>query len=528
MGLLRRAAYRSKVAQVVLGSVVLAAAADVANATPSAAAAKCADPVGLSLFFRDGVAAPIDLVGDAPRFLQEIDITASVATTTDQGIDPLIHSGQMANLDWRGIHFVEEDFRAAGDGTYTRQRFYRGARWMERDSTFVAIPKDAHGHLAGEPLIFLAGTDDKWRNSDDGFVRRYDARQITLGCASPTDCSGATQFIAQGLVQSRQDLHPARRQANISSKATQLQLIWSGDLRTDRTVALTHSDPSAFPYGYGFEPSLEILTPPANGAYYLPGDSISFRLVFKDGNGNRLNPEGSLPTYAEFQTGTAAGGLHYFDPAVSPTLYYALKHREGNMLVTLSGPTNKLKNITNTVDISEFFAPQIAVANVTDQGWSGVAQIVPPFAQIVVPPLWGLPVSDVETLTLPADAEPGTYVAALKARRDWGGEALNRGFSLTVQVGSPTPTVFTPTTGHCNSCHEDRSALSIVNHGLGDRSTCFSCHASLSTEPDNALDVRVHFVHSRSERFPGDVNVCSTCHLTPPSGPARGFPGIGF
>src|SRR5450432_3881629 len=291
----RRAVYRSRFAQIILGSVVLATAADVASATPSSDdKSKHPDPVGLSLFFRDGVAGPINLVGDAPRFLQEIDITASVTTTTDQGIQPLISSGQMANLDWRGIHFVEEDFRDAGNGTFTRQRCYRGARWMERDSTFVAIPKDAHGHLAGDPLIFLAGTDDKWRSSDDGFVRRYDARQITLGCASATDCSGATQFIAQGLVQSRQEQHVSQRSANISSKATQLQLVWSGDLSTDRTVALTHSAPSAFPYGYGFEPSLEILTPPANGSYYLPGDSISFRLVFKDGNGNRLNPEGSL------------------------------------------------------------------------------------------------------------------------------------------------------------------------------------------------------------------------------------------
>jgi len=522
----RRAAYRSKVAQVVLGSVVLAAAADVANATPSAA--KCADPIGLSLFFRDGVAAPIDLVGDAPRFLQEIDITASVTTTTDQGIDPLIHSGQMSNLDWRGIHFVEEDFRDAGDGTFTRQRFYRGARWMEKDSTFVAIPKDAHGRIAGEPLIFLAGTDDKWRNSDDGFVRRYDARQITLGCASKTDCSGATQFIAQGLVQSRQDLHPGRRQANISSKATQLQLIWSGDSRTDRSVALTHSAPSAFPYGYGFEPSMEILTPPTNGSYYLPGDSISFRLVFKDGNGNRLTPEGSLPTYGEFQAGTAAGGLHYFDPGLSPTLYYALKHREGNMLLSLSGPLNKLTTPSNTVPVTEFFGPELHVASVGVDGWTGVAQIFPPFLQIIVPALWDLPVSDVGTLTIPTDAEAGTYVVALKARRDWGGEALNRGTSFNIQVGSAMPTAFTPTTGHCNSCHEDRSSLSVVNHGLANRSTCVSCHASIFNEPDNALDVRVHFVHSRSNRFPGDVNDCSNCHLSQPTGPARGFPGIPF
>jgi len=511
-----------------IAPLVLLAVSSVASATPDSAKSKAPAPVGLSLFFQDGNPAPIDLVGDAPRYLQEIDITTSVTTTNDQGISPLVNSSQMSRLDWRGIHLVEEDFRTAVDGTITRQRFYRGAKWMNCDSTFIAIPKDPQGRLAGDPLIFLAGTDDTERDSDDGFVRRYDARQITLGCASRTDCSGATQFIVQGLVQSRQEQHVASRAARISKSASQLQLFWTGDPLANRSVALTHSAASEFPYGYGFQPELENVTPPSNGAFYLPGASVSFRVAFKDGAGVRLNQPGSLPTYAEFQEGTAAGGIRYYDPVVNPTLYYALKHRESNMLLSLSGPTNKLSTPLNTVDVNEFFGPQIQVARTNTEGWTGVAATIPPFAQVVVPMLWGLPVSDVYTLTLPADAEPGTYVAALKARRFWGGEALNRGATLKIQVGSPVATTFDSKTGHCNDCHQDRSALSVVNHGLGDRSTCFSCHASLSNEPDNALDVRVHFVHSRSNRFPGNVNNCSTCHLSRPSGPPRGFPGVGF
>jgi len=202
------------------------------------------------------------------------------------------------------------------------------------------------------------------------------------------------------------------------------------------------------------------------------------------------------------------------------------------MLFALSGPTNKLTNPFNTIDISEFFGPQVTVASVGGEGWSGVAEIIPPLPEIIGgfqdPALWSIPNSDVQTLTIPADAQPGTYIAAIKARRDWGGEALNRGATLSIQVGSTHPTTFTATTGHCNNCHQDRSSLSIVNHGLGDRTACFGCHASLSFEPDNALDVRVHFVHSRSNRFPGNVNDCSTCHLSQPMGPPRGFPGIGF
>ena len=53
----------------------------------------------------------------------------------------------------------------------------------------------------------------------------------------------------------------------------------------------------------------------------------------------------------------------------------------------------------------------------------------------------------------------------------------------------------------------------------------FSCQASLFFEPDAALDIRVHEVHDRSDRFPGNVRNCALCHLTPPDGPARGLLG---
>ena len=202
------------------------------------------------------------------------------------------------------------------------------------------------------------------------------------------------------------------------------------------------------------------------------------------------------------------------------------------MVLSLSGPTSELSTPSATVDFAELFGPQVTTASVENDGYSAVAQIIPPFPVILGglqdPAIWETPISDVRTLTLPADAKPGTYTAAFKARREWGGEALNRGATVTLQVGSAAPTVFQPATGHCNDCHSERSSLAIVNHGIADRSTCFSCHAALPFEPDNPLDVRVHFVHSRSERFPGDVNDCSNCHLTPPTGPARGFPGVPF
>jgi hypothetical protein len=483
-------------------------------------------PVGLSLFFREGAIQPISLVGDMPRFLQEIDIVSTVVTPTDQGAAPLVASAALGNLDWSGLAFVEEDWRAPGDGTWTRQRFFRGARWMQAPSIFVATAKDAHGHRVGAPIVFYAGRDDHWNERhDDGFVRRFDVRQIVKGCRARLDCTNATSFAVEGLVQARQEQFPERKARRIPHEATALELFWTADPTSTRVVPVTHAQPGDFPYGYGFVPTIELLTAPANGQFYLPGDALPFRVSFFDGSGRRLNTSGSLPTYQESLAGAAAG-IRFWDPTVDATLYYALKHREANMVLQVSGPADKLAVPQTVVDTGAFFAPQVTIASVNPDGFSAFALVIPPLPTILGgfsdPSLWQIPNSDVQTLTVPADALPGSYTAVIKARRDWGGEALNRGATVSFQVGQTAATTFSPKTGHCGSCHEGRSDLAVVNHGIGDRRTCFGCHTPLSFEPDNALDWRVHSIHSRSERFPGTFERCGTCHLSPPNGPARG------
>jgi hypothetical protein len=117
-----------------VAAVVLLAAACPALGPATAAA----DPgaIGLSLFFTDGQMAPLTLVGDPARYLQEVDIVANTpVTTTDQGLAPLIESSDFSRLDWTGIHLVEEDWRPDVDGTWILQRFYRGARRSTRPAT---------------------------------------------------------------------------------------------------------------------------------------------------------------------------------------------------------------------------------------------------------------------------------------------------------------------------------------------------------------------------------------------------------
>lgn len=493
-------------------------------------------PVGLSLWwedgqvrYEDGTPRTVTLYGNAERYLAELDLTSSIVTATDEGITPLITQGETASLDWSGVELVDEDWRPEFTGGFTRSRFYRNAAWMERPSVFLLVPHGVRGQVVGAPLVAVAGSDDHPRSADDGFVRRFLARQVTTGCQAIGDCSNATSFQAQALVQLRDALHPERRAQPISARTTELRLYWSEDLLHPRTVPVERRSLQETNYRYGFSVEVAVTNPPANGQYYLPGEALDIQTTFRDGAGNRLHPQGSLPTYGEFLEHSVDSGLRYYDGLRQLlTAYYALKHREGLTIVTLGGPTHRLGLSGHQVGFFDlFFTPQTITATRESDGYTGLFQLNPPIQNQAFPELWSAPVSDTVTFTLPEDAEAGTYVIATKGRRDFGGEALNRGASVTIQVGQGAPTDFVPKTGNCNRCHQDERALDQVLHGLGDRRSCYSCHPSMAFEPDHALDYRIHLIHSRSDRVEADVNDCGLCHLVPPNGPPRGFLGIG-
>lgn len=496
-------------------------------------------PVGLSLWWQEGKVRllsgeekTLEVYEDFPRFMQELDITAQVVTPTDQGITPIIESGDMAGLDWRGVEQTDEDWRPEGNSptTYTRSRFFRGARWMKRSSLLALVPVDDKGAVVGVPMFDVTGRDDDMKPTDGSFVRRFVARQVVQGCKAIGDCSNATSYLAQGLVQFRGSNHPAQRAQRIPSRATRLQLLWSEDPTRVREVKVRHRKFKDTPYRYGFQPQLEILTTPANAEFFVPGEGFDFRITYRDGSGNSLNPSGSLPSYAEFMSDQIDSGIRYYDGFRQVlTVYYALKHREGNNIWAFAGPTNKLKTSGHVVPLSDFFAlafTQIPMATIPEDGYTSVFNLVPNPAYELDPYLATQRPSDVVHVTVPSDAEPGTYMLSFKGRRDWGGEATVRAVTLEVPVGQSAPTTFEPKTGNCNSCHTGPAGLDKVLHSIDDRRTCFGCHAPLAMEPDNRLDFRAHFIHTRSNRMPADPYECETCHLTPPTGPARGFPGV--
>lgn len=498
-------------------------------------------PVGLSLWFEngtvrleDGAPKTVTLYGDARRYVHELDITSQVDSTTDLGIQPIISSGDMARLDWRGVEAVDEDWRpelGTEPRTYTRTRFYRNAKWMQRPSVFIIKPLDARGRPVGAPIIELVGSDDKWRPADTNFVRRFNARQITRGCRAIGDCTGATSFTAQALAQVRNATYASAQARAIPSNAKKLEIFWSEDPLNTRYVPIEREALSKTPYRYGFDIDLEVITPPANGLYFTPGEGFDFRVTYRDGAGNRLNPPGSFPSYADFMMDNIPSGIRYYDGFQQYlTLYYALKHREGNNMWSFSGPTDKVRNSRHVVSDFDFLflsGAQVPTATVAENGFTGYFDIFPSVPRTLDPDLSMQPVPDVVHVQIPPDAQPGTYTLTFKGRRDWGGEALNAAKTIDIQVGQSAPTAFSPTTGKCATCHSGPTGFENVLHRNADRRTCYGCHAPLESEPDHALDYRIHLIHTRSNRMPADPNNCSTCHLTTPTGAPRGFPGIG-
>jgi hypothetical protein len=497
-------------------------------------AQKPADPpaaVSLSLFFENGAMKPITFYGNPARYLNEIDVVFTTSPQSlDDGIDSLIKSTSSSALDWRGVKMVDEDWRMSGDGTFQRQRFYRNAAWMNAASQFRLYASDAQGKRLGAPITASAGRDDQSAESDDFFVRRFTVRQIATGCKKLGDCTGA-KFVSQQLLEVRYNRHAAAQAAVLPPQTAALELEWSQNSSSIQKVAVKRAAADSAPYGYGFQVSLDVISPPANHSYFVPGETVKLRATFRDGAGRRLHDPGTLPTYGQFMRDEVASGLRYYDPQrVNSTVYYALKHREGNILVSLAGPTGKLRQAKSRLDGRRLADPQTVVAAVAPDGYTGLFTGLPSFAiSVGGAARWNDPGSDTVSFTIPTDAQPGTYVAAIKARRVFGGEALNRAATTLLQVGTTTPTKFTPATVNCQNCHQGASGFDRILHGVTDRRACFACHIALSFEDDNALDYRVHAIHSRSRRFGADAQNCSICHLTRPSAPARGLlAGAGF
>ena len=162
-------------------------------------------------------------------FINQIDLRGSVTATTDEGVDGLRHNGAFAGLGWGGVRLAEQEFEILpGPEGFKRRRFYRDAAWMNVPSTFTVEQVDADGNTVGQPLHLNAGANNKRREDDDFFVRRFRAIQWAYDCAGVDNCEGANNFMEEALVELRHARTPCKeKQLVLDARTTSLRLRWS-------------------------------------------------------------------------------------------------------------------------------------------------------------------------------------------------------------------------------------------------------------------------------------------------------------
>lgn len=480
-------------------------------------------PIGLAFEIENGVGTPLKVRAGQRFFINQLDMRVFLDTGVDHGVSDLGAQGDFASLCWDETQLADEEFviLANADGTYTRRRFYRDARWMSQDSDFVITQVDASGRPvggSGGALVLHAGADDRRKSSDSFFVRRLRAIQWTYDCPSLQSCAGASHFQEEALVELRntQKLDTFRMDARTAA----LRVTWSLKPGTSYTVPVTQV--AAPPYDYNFRIDLTPLTPPGPGGYYAPGSELTIQTTLRDGSGTRLHPAGALPSYSEVNFGPNEAGIYYyrafFDASAT---YYRRKHRERNMAVQIVGPVQDEQPIRTVAPLEQFLGPsdtQLLGLPARD-GWYAEGKIFPSANQLFGGAFdpdhaaWNLPVSDTFTYHLPADAKPGTYLVTLKSRRVYLGQDIPVSKTIKIQVGTAAETFAKLNTGPCSSCHSGGGTFLNILHGNDNRAACAGCHVPLGFELEGPLPVRVHFIHSRSNRFDAPLAKCSTCHL---------------
>ncbi len=497
----------------------MAAATDSRPSTAPAA-------VGLALEVENGAGVPLKVKAGQTFFINQLDLRAAVTATRDEGVEGLRRESDFAPLSWQGVKLAEEEsiLLPNPDGTFTRRRFYREAQWMEQPGVFTVQPVDAQGRPTGQAIPLHTGSDDERKSNDAFFIRRLRAIQWAYDCRTATDCATAHDFSEEALV----ELRNARTGATpftLSPETRALHLSWS--LRPGASYSIPVEQVESPAYGYGFSIDIKALSPPRPDGTYAPGSEVAFQLTLTDGAGKRLHPAGSLPTYNEILGQRNEAGIQYYrafgfiEPSAT---YYRRKHRERMMMTQIIGPAHRIQPIRGIVELDAFLGPEDVqtIGTLERDGVYAQFQTLPPandlFGGAFDPEHkgWAAPVSDTWTYKLPANAEPGTYLVTVKARRTYLGEDIPASRTLEIQVGSPQRTEAKLTTGRCETCHTQGGELSKVLHGNDNLATCAACHAPLGFELEGPIAVRTHFIHSRG-RFGAPLEKCASCHLTPES-----------
>jgi hypothetical protein len=273
-------------------------------------------------------------------------------------------------------------------------------------------------------------------------------------------------------------------------EAESLKITWSAN----------PTKPYIAPIEFNFEPDpdfgfeLEVnLSPPADGSVYQPGESVEVSVDMFDGAGNRLHPEGQLPTYRQFRQGES-NGIQYFHLSPVPCHAFFSGCHLDLMEAVVAGPKQRIEQNYREEPAKSFFTAGHEFPEV----WT-----------TFVPDMWDMPIANKFTFDLPEDAHQGTYVAAVKATRRYLGETTHRTKVVDFQVGTREVTAYSGRFGNCEVCHIENAVLERLRHGARSFNVCSICHL----RPHGIISEHLHTIHYFSSNFRVTRSDCSLCHL---------------
>ncbi|MBZ4418100.1 cytochrome c3 family protein [Myxococcus sp. RHSTA-1-4] len=426
------------------------------------------------------------------------------------------------DLDWSGLSIGRDEWTNDSDTTFDRETYYENAAWMlSLDDTILLEVMDADGTVRASTTYkrtdFLAEspttgrTRASWTVAGIGRPRFPGDNQVNLlpdgdeptyktlvkvsfsGSTDPFKSFTMPQLSGEGVIRltwsllpGKPFLFPVTFAPEQERQATCYRLGEDG-FATDEQV----------PCGFGLEQAVR-LSRPANGSYFMPGESVSFAVSLRDGEGHGLHPRAVMPSYNAF-IAEESNGLAYFNTNMHGTYRDASATESGFKVV---GPLQELRPSRGTYDLPYFShplqsEPQFYLPPGLD-GLAGGGDAMPPTTYSV---------------QLPPDAKPGTYAILLKGHRSFMGERLNRLDPFFFQVGQDKPTTYPGRVGNCQVCHNGVNSLSNVYHGMSvdHVESCQACHVE---EAFGYLPDVIHRMHFNSRKYNQNKGDCTLCHLT--------------
>lgn len=459
------------------------------------------------------------VVSGTTYFLNQLSITDTVVNQFTNGADlsPALRwistQSRFKDLDWTNLG-VALDSWTPYNGSWIREVSFGNAAWMTAGSdTFLLEILDKAGQVRESATYkrtdFLGDSPTaghsrvSWRMESvlpptfPGDITPHplpDGTPVTYRTVVRLDLVGSTNPFNSFRMPDLQGDGAIRVTWSLMPNAPFYFPVKFTSASDTAATCLTPDGTRQVPCTFGLSPEAK-LSAPQNGQFYQPGDSFDVYVALKDGNGNLLHQPDSLPSYEDFFADNSNGLLYY-----NPGAFNTLMEYDSESGYQVVGPLQNLRTQYDPNQLPPYYSYSVG------HSYDMAAPIA---SQGIVPGLFQARWPTRVPVTLPPDAQPGTYAVLVKANREFMGERISKTTATFFQVGQTAATSYPGRIGNCQICHRGVLSLDNLRHGLSvdHVEACKSCHA-------NNMSREVHQIHVQSTKYPLAKNDCTICHLT--------------